>query len=632
LSWVGVEKRLALVVVVLVALVLCLAFNADSAGPEADSVEPKDPAGAEADASAQLHSRGARAAPLTPQPLATTGGEAAEPALVNVLVRDRFGEPSAGALARLCPLRVGRAPGTACGSTLEFRADGSGRCIVELPADWSGRGQLSAESADGSEVTRTLKTVAGGDSVNLRMSLAGTIRGEVTGLEPGESSHAHVLAYSSNWPEAPQSRRVAIGPDGTFLLTGAPGRINLVAVAKGRVPSGFWKGEPAPGVETTVSLALGGTAEQADLRVVVGAASVPVAGVPILYRTGSSQAWMGGTANGDGVITCTGLEPRMVLHVHIPAWRRGSGSAWLTVASDFELAASEWQQAGATLRLRGTVQPTLVLSSSDGRPASGMRLSLRQIDSPSGGQRGAFRRTGTSNDAGEWAVAQNGPVPTGRYELHQDGGGLLWSGVLSGREPVRVRIRTAGLVPIRVKFVDRDGNPARSRFVSAAIVPEGIGAEAAFMRMTPRGSRHFRESSQTTFFLSEEQAAGSMIRVREFRTGYRDFPLPVGESPLVVSPSEESGSLTVTCHDHLGERLGAAFIRLRGLSSNGRRAHYWVRADDHGEAVVHGMVPGEYSWECKAETAPGPPLKSQETFQVRAGSRGVVLIRWPATR
>jgi Polysaccharide lyase family 4, domain II len=410
------------------------------------------------------------------------------------------------------------------------------------------------------------------------------------------------------------------------VVTGVPARVNLIAVAPGRVPSAMWRGNLQPGTTTRVKLALGGDGSHALLRFTWHGGTPAPADLAVLYRTGN-QGWLGGRTDHDGTLDCEGLAPGQPLAVHVAACLSPKRGRLISVATDATIPAVVWGRGEATVEVQPAANLRFKLLDGEGGPLEGMQLRL--IEAHRGEHaRVLLRARGSTDAAGEWGPGTTRAIEVGDYALCELSGRVLWEGRASSAEQQPVRLVLAPMFRVVVRLCDWRGAPLRTRFISVALSPIDRGLDADITSLEPPHAIDFRDSAEVVLFGPRDESQSMCILVRELRVGARQVPLPPFGSDVLIQPSMSSGAASILIRDALQEPVVDAFVALTATEPGGLDAVYWARTDESGRAKIYGMRPGDYDWKVIADTL-GSPVSSSTPVAVSRGDVAVVDIDVP---
>jgi hypothetical protein len=455
----------------------------------------------------------------------------------------------------------------------------------------------------------------------LHLAAAGRIDGRVI-AEPAAHG-VYVLAYAQDWAEAPGSRRMAVAGDGTFTVTGVPGRINLVAYAPGRRPSAFWKGDVPPGRSARAELVLGGAAVSRPLRLVIGDRVAPPAGTPILYATGTA-AWSGAVTDASGLAVLGFLQPDSDVRVLVYAVRDADGLA-LSLRTAATLGPGAWSAGSpATLSLPPAAGGRLALVDAEGNALRGLHVVLASgAEEP-----GRPATAATTDEAGGIDLARLSPLlPAGPLRVLSVSQRELWRGEPPGPSR-RARVTVRNLRWITLRLVDRDRRPVSAPWIAASVVDGSqerdldAARDPHFLDLSPPAWFRFRQGPLLTLCYDPAKVRDPLVRIK-VRGVESLFAAAAASETTDVMPGSGSGALRARAVDGAGRRVPTVVYLVHTIE---QAARYPAKLPAAGDRELVGLAPGRYRW--RARHTNSTAWEKEGEVQVLAGRTAPFVIRW----
>ena len=542
----------------------------------------------------------------------------ADPALETVVTVVRpDGAPASAAIVRYASARKSRAAGLEETGVQSITAgeDGVARIVFPEPAP-PGPVHVAATSSDGTLVSTDGLDLEFGEQGVLRLASGATIEGRVIAAPSAEG--IYVYAYSPFWAEAPGSRRIEVDGEGRFTVPGVVGRVNLIAYAPGRLPSPLWKSKKVtPGETRQAVLQLGGSAVTGRVRLVVGEATVPPPGTPVLYSSGGS-GWSGAACDESGVVTLPFLSAQPDANASILVYpiMDTSGHA-LSLRLQTTVKASAWAGAEpATLTLPGC--GTLEFVDAQDKPLSGLKLMV--IAQAGGEQLGA--KFATTDSVGRIALTRTAAARLRVTTMSED---ELWQGEPPGPgKTLRIVVRT--LRCVTVKLLDWEKRPVSCYWIGAAVVDGPDDARSrgdkGFLSLGPPDWFRFKDSHTLTLCFDPEEVRDPVVRVKV--RGVESVTFPIGRDRSVEAVlSKLSGAVQGRGADAAGRTIPTVLQLKRDANPH---LGYLARLEGAEGSTLVGLKPGRYSW--KARRTSTPSWEKEGEVVVTAGNTLDLKITW----
>lgn len=480
---------------------------------------------------------------------------------------------------------------------VEGRSGSDGRFELTIPPEWElDPVAVTAAGPDGNEATPVPHVLSPRtEQVDLVLVAMGVLEGRVDGVPP--EGGAWVEAWGDLFVEAPGMRRVAVGADGTFRLTGLRDTVVVQAGSPGRVRSSPWSGTfAAPYRRETVRLTLGAPSVDASL-VVLGPDDRPLTEGSHVRAGSEGELTRAFPVGRGGVVRVDGLDPARRLVVGAETLRDGEGP-WWALPTEVRLDAAAWRGPETTVvRFVAGANPRFRVTSDDGGPAARLGLTLTQEPSDASG---VVVRRGATDDDGAWTPSRVAPLPPGRYVLVASSRAVLWEGDLPGRRQVMpIDVPLGGLRSLDLLVTDDVGNPVTSRDLHVALFTPTLGGRDGRVRQVDGAEL----GADGTARLWCDGGALDEARLRVgFGEAYREFSVAAaraaGSSGVLHLriPSDFLGKVRVRVELPSRLPLRDARVVIEGTvrsydliaGADGVAAHPWVIAGSYRVSVLFG--------------------------------------------